>query len=170
MTLWATTRQAPLSMGFSRQGVGSYALLQGIFLTQGLNPHLLCLLQRQAGSLPLAPPGKSRAKDVLSPTEVGTYGKTYGYIHNSHGVSLVAQMVKNLPAMQETWVWYLGWEYALEESIATHSRIPAWRIPMDGGTWRASVHGVAVGYDWATMHSTARTSQNNTKINSRIRT
>ena len=39
-------------------GVGCHALLQGIFLTQGSNPHLLCLLFWQAGSLPLAPPGK----------------------------------------------------------------------------------------------------------------
>ena len=45
---------------FSRipTGVGSHALLQGIFLTQGWNPHLLHLLLWQAGSLPLAPPGK----------------------------------------------------------------------------------------------------------------
>ena len=39
-------------------GVGCHALLQGIFLTQGLNPHLLCLLHWQVGSLPLVPPGK----------------------------------------------------------------------------------------------------------------
>ena len=38
-------------------------------------------------------------------------------------------MVKNLPAMQETWVQSLGWEDALEEGIATHSSILAWRIP-----------------------------------------
>ena len=43
--------------------------------------------------------------------------------------SLVAQMVKNLPAMQETWVRLLGWEDPLEEVIATHSSILAWRIP-----------------------------------------
>ena len=39
-------------------GVGCHALLQGIFLTQGSNPHLLCLLYWQTGSLPLVPPGK----------------------------------------------------------------------------------------------------------------
>ena len=38
-------------------------------------------------------------------------------------------MVKNLPAMWETWVRSLGWEDPLEEAMATHSRIPAWRIP-----------------------------------------
>jgi len=41
----------------------------------------------------------------------------------------VAQLVKNLPTMQETWVWSLGWEDALEKGKATHSSILAWRIP-----------------------------------------
>ena len=44
-------------------------------------------------------------------------------------VSLVAQMVKNLPAIQETWVQSLGQEYPLEEEMTTHSSILAWRIP-----------------------------------------
>ena len=48
-------------------------------------------------------------------------------------VSLVAQMVKNLLAMQETWIRSLGWEDLLEEDMATHSSILAWRIPMDRG-------------------------------------
>ena len=43
--------------------------------------------------------------------------------------SLVAQMVKNLPAMQETWVRSLGWEDPLKKGTATHSSILAWRIP-----------------------------------------
>ena len=41
----------------------------------------------------------------------------------------MAQLVKNLPAMWETWVQSLGWEDALEKGIATHSSILAWRIP-----------------------------------------
>ena len=44
-------------------------------------------------------------------------------------VSLVAQMVKHLSAVQETHVRSLGWEDPLEKEIATHSSIPAWRIP-----------------------------------------
>ena len=44
-------------------------------------------------------------------------------------VSLIAQMVKNLPAVQETWVRPLGWEEPLEKGMATHSRILAWEIP-----------------------------------------
>ena len=43
--------------------------------------------------------------------------------------SLVAQLVKNLPAMQETWVQSLSWEDSLEEGTATYSSILAWRIP-----------------------------------------
>ena len=43
--------------------------------------------------------------------------------------SLVAQMVKNPPAMRETWVQSLGWEDILEKGTATHSSILAWRIP-----------------------------------------
>ena len=57
--------------------------------------------------------------------------------------SLVAQMVKNPPAKQESWVQFPGWEDPLEEGMATHSSILAWRIPMDRGTWPAIVHGVA---------------------------
>ena len=48
-------------------------------------------------------------------------------------VSLVAQSVKNLPAMWETRVLSLGWEDPLEVGMATHSSILAWRIPMDRG-------------------------------------
>ena len=44
---------------------------------------------------------------------------------------LVAQLVKNLPAMQEIWILSLGWEDPLEEGMATLSSVLAWRIPMD---------------------------------------
>ena len=43
--------------------------------------------------------------------------------------SLIAQLVKNLPAMQETWVRFLGWEDPLEKEMTTHSSILAWKIP-----------------------------------------
>ena len=55
--------------------------------------------------------------------------------------SLVAQLVKNLPAMQETQVRSLGQEDSLEKEMATHSSILAWEIPMNRGAWRAMVHG-----------------------------
>ena len=51
------------------------------------------------------------------------------------GASLVAQMVKNPPAMLETWVPSLSWEDSLEEEMATHSSIHAWEFPMDRGAW-----------------------------------
>ena len=60
-TLWTVAHHPPLPMGDSlgkSTGVGCHALLQRIFPTQGVNLHLLCLLHQQAGSLPLAPPGK----------------------------------------------------------------------------------------------------------------
>ena len=55
---------------------------------------------------------------------------TYIYLCRA---SLAAQTVKNLPAMWETWVQLLGWEDPLEEGMATHSSILAWRIPMHRG-------------------------------------
>ena len=62
--------------------------------------------------------------------------------------SLVAQMVKNLPALQETWVQSLGQEHALEKKMATHSNILAWRIPWTeepGGL--QSIESQRVGHD-----------------------
>ena len=54
--------------------------------------------------------------------------------------SLVAQMVKNLLAMQETWVRFLGWEDSLEKEMATHFSIL--ENSMDRGTWQTTVRGV----------------------------
>ena len=58
------------------------------------------------------------------------------------GTSLVAKMVKNLPAMRETQARSLGREDSLEKGMAIHSSILAWRIPVDRGAWWAIVHGV----------------------------
>ena len=55
----------------------------------------------------------------------------------------MAQVVENLLAMQEVWVWSPGWEDPLEEGMVTHSSILAWRIPMDRGAWWVTIHGVA---------------------------
>ena len=52
-------------------------------------------------------------------------------------------MINNLPAMWETWVRSLDWEYPLEQSMATHSIVIAWRNSMDRGAWRATVRRVA---------------------------
>jgi len=54
----------------------------------------------------------------------------------------VAQVVKNLPATQESLVQSLGWEDPLEEEMATHLQYSCLENPMDRGTWPATVHGV----------------------------
>ena len=77
-------------------------------------------------------PGSGR-----SPEEGTGYSLQYSW------ASLVAQMVKNLLAMWETWVRSLGWEDALEEGMVAHPSILAWRIPMDREAWWPTVHGIA---------------------------
>ena len=70
-------------------------------------------------------------------------GKGIGYPLQYSWISLVAQLVKNLPAMQETWVQSLGWEDPLEKGTAIHSNILAWRIP-----WTVQNMGLQrVGHD-----------------------
>ena len=66
-------------------------------------------------------------------------------------VSLLAQTVRNLPAMQETWAWSLGWESFLEKGMAIHSSILAWRIPWTEEPGQLqSVGSQRVGCDWVT--------------------
>ena len=69
-------------------------------------------------------------------------GERIGYPIQNSWASLVDKMVKNLCAVWETWFQSPGWEDPLEESMATHSSILAWRIPMDRGAWRTMVHQV----------------------------
>ena len=77
-------------------------------------------------------------------------------IHGKRAV-LVAQMVKNLPAVQETWVQSLDWEDPLEEGMATHSSILAWRIPWTEEPGGPQCTGLQrVGHNRATKHSTAQ--------------
>ena len=68
--------------------------------------------------------------------------------------SLVARMVKRLPAMWETWVWSLGQEYLLEKEMATHFSTLAWKIPWMEEPGRLQPMGLQrVGHDWATSPS-----------------
>ena len=53
----------------------------------------------------------------------------------------MAQMIKNLPAMWETWVRSLGWEDPLEKGMASHSNMLAWRIPWTRGPWQSTFRG-----------------------------
>ena len=64
-------------------------------------------------------------------------------VYSFSGASLVAQMVKNVPAVWETWVRSLGWEDPLEKGTATHSTILAWRNPRIEEPDRLTGHGVA---------------------------
>ena len=67
----------------------------------------------------------------------------YSHFPTCPRASLVAQTVKDLPAVWDTWFQSLGWEDPPEQGMATHSSILTWRIFMDRGAWQATVHGVA---------------------------
>ena len=74
----------------------------------------------------------------------GRYGNPFQYSWSP----LVAQTIKNLPAMLETWVRSLGWEDPLEEGMATHSSILAWRVPWTEEPGRLqSIRLQIVGHD-----------------------
>ena len=78
--------------------------------------------------------------------------------------SLVAQMVKNMPAVQETWVQSLGQKDSLEKEMATHSSILAWRNPMDRGAWWATVHSVTKSQTQLNTHTQTICSSNSTLL------
>ena len=145
-------------------GVGCQALLQGIFPTQGSNPglpHCRGILYH------LSQRGSPRILEWITyPVSRGSSWPrnwtVVSYIVDARnallctlmnalqcfGASLVAQLVKNPPAMQETWVWSLSREDPLEKGKVTHSSILAWRIPWtspwgskeSGTTERLSLH------------------------------
>ena len=97
-------------------------------------------------SFPGSSAGKDSTCDAGDPGSIPGLGKSLGegigYPLQYSWVSLVAHTVKNLPAMQETWVPCLGGEGPLEEGMATHSSILAWRIPMEEEPGRLQFHGV----------------------------
>ena len=65
--------------------------------------------------------------------------------------ALLAQMVQNLPAVWETWVWSLGWEDPVEEGVTTPDALySCLENPMDRGAWRATVRGIAKSQTWQT--------------------
>ena len=90
----------------------------------------------------------------LTPWLGRSLGEGIGYPLRYPGAFLVTEMIKNLPAMWETWVRSLGWEDPLVDGMATHSSILAWRTPMDKGVWRATGHGVTESRPWlSTKHT-----------------
>ena len=126
--------------------LGCHFHLQGMFWTQGLNQGLLLCRQilhhlshqeMMTGKGPFPEAGSSVDKEStcsagdssLIPGFRRFPGEGICYPLQYSWASLVAQLVRNLPAMWETWVWSLGWEDLLEKGKATHSNILAWRIP-----------------------------------------
>ena len=98
-------------------------------------------------SFPHSSVSKESACNARNPGSIPGSGRSagegIGYPLQYSWASLVAQLVKNPPAMQETWVRSLGWEAPLEKGKATHSCVLAWRIPGTG--W--SMESQRVGHD-----------------------
>ena len=87
-----------------------------------------------------------------SPHHCGLDLINYSYLQ-TQGASLVAQLVKNLPAVQETWVQSLGWEDPLEKGMETHCSILAWRIPWtEEPDELQSMGSQRLGHEQATNH------------------
>ena len=168
---------------------GCHFLLQGIFLTQGLNPGLpycrqiLYQLSHQGSPRILEwvayafSSGASRPRNLTGVScsagrfftswttrEVSWVHYALFSIRRPSQISstcpsskcaciplVLAQLIKSLPAMQESWVWSLSQEYPLEKEMATHSIILAWKIPWTeepGGL--QSMGSQRAGHDWAT--------------------
>ena len=143
MTLWTVAHQAPLSMGFSRQEYWSGLPLStsGDLPDPGIKPGLLLNPLLHCWMLPTIWHMLVSLISFLTNFTPTLYSVMY--IYNTSWASLVAQLVNNPPAMQETLVQFLGQEDALQKGLATHSSILVWRIPMDRGAWWATVHGVS---------------------------
>ena len=78
-------------------------------------------------------------------------GEGIGYPLQHPWASLMAQLVKNLPSVQESWVRFLGWEDPLEKGTVTHSSILAWRIPRTvRGSWGHKIVSVLLK-NWITF-------------------
>ena len=126
-TPWTRSCQAHVSMGFSRQEYwsGLPYLLQGIFLSQRSNPHLLHLLHWQAGSLPLASPGKQdstlKSRDIILLTKV----------HR------VKAMVMVFPVVM------YGWLNIQKKKIVASGPITSWQI--DGETMETVTDFIFLG-------------------------
>ena len=86
--------------------------------------------------------GKESACNAGDSESGRSTGEGIDYLLQCSWASLVAQMVKNLPAMQETWVQSLNWEDLLEKGMATQIQYSGLENSMDRGAWWATVHGV----------------------------
>ena len=116
------------------------------YLSMDDSLNILQLQLHRDGRFPGSSAGKESTCNAGDPSSIPALGRSpgedTGYPLQYSWASLVTQMVQNLPAMWETWVQSLGWEDTLEEGMATHSSVLAWRIPMDRRVQWATVHGV----------------------------
>ena len=97
-------------------------------------------------TVPGSSAGKESACNVGDPNSIPGLGQSpgegIGYPLQYYWASLVAQMVKNPPIIWETWVQSMDLEDPQEEGMVTQSKILAWRLAMDRGAWKATVHGL----------------------------
>ena len=109
-------------------------------------------------------PGSSAGKESacnagdpgLIPGLGRTPGEGIGYLFQYSWASLVAQMVKNLPAMWETWIQSLGWEDPLEEVMATPAFLPGESPRREEPRELQSMGSQRVGHDWVTRQTTRK--------------
>ena len=125
------------------------------------SPYLQAIYNRAEIQVHMGFPGSSAGKELAcnagDPGSIHGSGRSpgegIGYPLLYSWASLVAQLVKNPPAMWETWVRPLGWKNPLEEGMATHSSILAWRIPWTKESGELQSAGSQrVGHDWVTEH------------------
>ena len=106
---------------------------------------VLCMVNFQSRGFPDSSAGKESTCNTGDPGSIPGLGRSAGegiwYPLQYSWASLVAQTVKNPPAIRETWVRSLGWEDLLEKGMGTHFSILTWRIPMDRGAQWTTVHG-----------------------------
>ena len=112
------------------------------------------------GGFPSSSAGKESAYNARDPGSIPGSGRSPGegidYLLQYSWASLMAQTVKNLPAMWETWVWSLDWEDPLEKGMATHSSILAWESPCTEEPGGLQFMGSQrIRHNWVTKHSTA---------------
>ena len=146
----------PISKYLSKHASSLYSFLTACqTASEPISP-----VQYKDKSSPGSSAGKESACNAEDPGEIPGSGSSPGeglgcplQYSWASWASLVAQMIRNLPAMKETWVPSLGWEAPLEEGMATHSSILVWRIP-----WTEEAGGLQstgsqkAGHDWATKH------------------
>ena len=140
-TLWTVACQAPLSLGFSKPEYwsGLPCSPPGYIPNPGIEP-----------ASPVLAGGFFTTESSGKPKKIVKRNENQGLVTSL--LLVVAQTVNNLPAMWETWVWFLHLEDSLEKGTITYSSILAWRIPRTEEPGRIRSKGLQqVGHHWATF-------------------